>query len=47
MAIEKVRAYLEAFGVVDRILDLDAGTATVAEAAAAVGCAAQRIAKQA
>jgi prolyl-tRNA editing enzyme YbaK/EbsC (Cys-tRNA(Pro) deacylase) len=45
MAIEKVRAYLEAFGVAGRILEFDAGTATVVAAAAALGCAAQRIAK--
>ncbi|MDR0378433.1 MAG: YbaK/EbsC family protein [Candidatus Accumulibacter sp.] len=45
MAIDKVRAYFEAFGMAGRILEFDAGTATVAEAAAAVGCAGQRIAK--
>ncbi|MDR0440501.1 MAG: YbaK/EbsC family protein, partial [Candidatus Accumulibacter sp.] len=45
MAIERVRAYFEAFGIANRILEFDVGTATVAEAAAAVGCAGQRIAK--
>jgi prolyl-tRNA editing enzyme YbaK/EbsC (Cys-tRNA(Pro) deacylase) len=45
MAIEKVRAYFEAFGIAGRVLEFDVGTATVAEAAAAMGCAGQRIAK--
>ncbi|MBQ7661189.1 MAG: YbaK/EbsC family protein [Clostridia bacterium] len=45
MSIEAVRAYFEAFGMADRILEFDASSATVELAAAAVGCAPCRIAK--
>lgn len=45
MAIERVRHYFEKFGIEDRILELDASSATVELAAAALGCAPERIAK--
>lgn len=37
MSVEKVRAYLEPFGVSDRIREFDVSSATVELAAVAVG----------
>lgn len=45
MSIEKVRTYFEAYGMQDRILEFEVSSATVELAAAAVGCAPERIAK--
>ena len=45
MSIEKVRAYLEKFGVADRIREFEVSSATVALAAEAIGCEPERIAK--
>ena len=45
MSVEKVRAYLEHFGVSDRIREFDVSSATVELAAQAVGCEPCRIAK--
>ena len=45
MAFEKARAFLAERGMEDRILQFDVSSATVELAAAAIGCAPQRIAK--
>lgn len=45
MSIEKVRADLARYGLADRIKEFDVSSATVAEAAAAIGCAPEEIAK--
>ena len=45
MSVEKVRAYLEHFGVSDRIREFDVSSATVELAAVAVGVESARIAK--
>ena len=45
MSVEKVRAYLEPFGVSDRIREFDVSSATVELAAVAVGVEPARIAK--
>lgn len=45
MSIERVRACLEARGMTDRIREFGVSSATVELAAAALGCAPQRIAK--
>ena len=45
MSIEKVRAYLEHFGIADRIREFDVSSATVELAAVAVGVESARIAK--
>lgn len=45
MAIEKVRAYFREHGMEERIRELDASSATVELAAAALCCEPQRIAK--
>lgn len=45
MSIEKVRNYLKKYGVEDRILEFSVSSATVEQAAAALNCAPQRIAK--
>ena len=45
MSLEKVRNYLEKFGVVDKIKEFSVSSATVALAAEAIGCEAERIAK--
>ena len=45
MAIEKVKAYFAAFGLVDRIREFDVSSATVELAAQALGCEPCRIAK--
>ncbi|MBE6068352.1 MAG: YbaK/EbsC family protein [Clostridium lundense] len=45
MAIEKVREYFKTWGMEDKILELDASSATVELAAQAVGCEPERIAK--
>ena len=45
MSIEKARAWLAQFGAEQRILELDASSATVALAAEALHCAPARIAK--
>lgn len=45
MSIEKVRSYLEKFGVADRITEFSVSSATVALAAEAIGCEPERIAK--
>lgn len=45
MAIEKVRKYLEGFGIADRIMEFDVSSATVELAAEAVGCEPAKITK--
>ena len=45
MSVDKVRAYLSAFGVADRIQEFDVSSATVELAAAALGIDGARIAK--
>lgn len=45
MAIEKVRAYFEGYGMADRILEFQVSSATVELAAQALGCEPCRIAK--
>ena len=45
MAIEKARAYLNTFGVADRVLEFDVSSATVELAALALSCQPCRIAK--
>ena len=45
MAIEAVKAYLERFGMADRVREFDVSSATVELAAQALGCAPCRIAK--
>lgn len=45
MAIEKVKAYFEQFGISDRICEFDVSSATVELAAKALGCEPCRIAK--
>ena len=45
MAIEKVRAYFAQYGMENRVLELEASSATVEFAALALGCAPCRIAK--
>ena len=45
MAIERVRAYFEAEGIAERILEFPTSSATVELAAAAVGCEPAHIAK--
>jgi len=45
MSIEKVREYLKKFNAQDRIIELDASSATVELAAQALGCEGKRIAK--
>jgi prolyl-tRNA editing enzyme YbaK/EbsC (Cys-tRNA(Pro) deacylase) len=45
MSIEKVRAFFRAHGMEDRVRELEASSATVELAAAALGCAPCRIAK--
>ena len=45
MSVEKVRAYLEPYGVTDRIREFDVSSATVELAALAVGVEGARIAK--
>ena len=45
MAIEKVKAYFAAHGMENRVREFDVSSATVELAAAALGCAGQRIAK--
>ena len=45
MSIERVRAYFEAQNMADRILEFETSSATVALAAAALGCEEARIAK--
>lgn len=45
MSVEKVREYFEPFGLACRILEPEASSATVEEAARAVGCEPARIAK--
>ena len=45
MAIADVRHFLHAFGLDERIREFDTSSATVALAAAALGCEPQRIAK--
>lgn len=45
MAIEVVRQYLAGLGLADRIMEFDASSATVAEAAEDLGCEPARIAK--
>ena len=45
MAIEKVKAYFEQFGMKDRIIELETSSATVELAALALGCEGKRIAK--
>ena len=45
MSIEKVRSYLEPYGVADRIREFEVSSATVQLAAAALGVDEARIAK--
>jgi prolyl-tRNA editing enzyme YbaK/EbsC (Cys-tRNA(Pro) deacylase) len=45
MAIEKVKAYFEQFGIADRVQELDVSSATVELAAQALHCEPCRIAK--
>ena len=45
MAFEKAKAYLEGFGLADRIIVTEHSSATVAEAAQAIGCEEAMIAK--
>lgn len=45
MAFEKAKAYLEQYGLGDRVMEFAVSSATVAEAAIAVGCEEQQIAK--
>ena len=45
MAFEKAKAYLEQFGLADRIIVTQHSSATVAEAAEALGCREEMIAK--
>lgn len=45
MGVEKVRNYLKEFGLEDRVLEFDKSSATVEEAAIAVGCQPAHIAK--
>ena len=45
MSVEKVRAYLDRFGLADRIIVTEHSSATVAEAAEALGCEEAMIAK--
>ena len=45
MAFEKARAHLEKFGLADRIIETKSSSATVAEAAKAIGCEEAMIAK--
>lgn len=45
MAIEKVRAYFETYGIADRIQEFDVSSATVELAAMALNCEPKRIAK--
>ena len=45
MAFEKAKAYLEGFGLADRIIVTQHSSATVAEAALAIGCEEAMIAK--
>lgn len=45
MPIEQVRNYLETKGLGERVMEFDASSATVAEAAADLGCEEARIAK--
>ena len=43
--VEKVREYFRQYGMEERIQELPRSSATVSEAAQALGCAPQRIAK--
>lgn len=45
MAIERVKAYFEGYGIADRVREFDVSSATVALAAEALGCSPARIAK--
>lgn len=45
MAFEKAKAYLEKYGLADRIIVTEHSSATVTEAAEAIGCEAAMIAK--
>ena len=45
MAFEKAKAYLAKYGLEDRIIVTERSSATVAEAAEAIGCAEEMIAK--
>ena len=45
MAFEKAKAYLDGFGLTDRIIETEHSSATVAEAAEAIGCEEAMIAK--
>jgi len=45
MAFDKAKAYLDGFGLADRIIETEHSSATVAEAAEAIGCAEDMIAK--
>ncbi len=45
MAIEEVKQYLAALGLADRVIEFDQSSATVAQAAADLGCEPARIAK--
>ncbi len=46
MAIEEAKKYLAEKGYEDRVMELDHSSATVAEAAEALGCEEKQIAKK-
>ena len=45
MSIEKAKTYLNQFGLVDRVMEFSVSSATVKDAAIAVGCSEDEIAK--
>lgn len=45
MAIEKVREYFKQFGMENKIMEFEVSSATVSEAASAIGCEPEKIAK--
>lgn len=45
MAFERAKEYLKGYGLEDRVMEFDVSSATVAEAAAAIGCKEDEIAK--
>ena len=45
MAFDRVKKYFDSVGMGDKVMQFDVSSATVAEAAAAIGCQPCRIAK--
>lgn len=45
MAFERAKEYLKRYGLEDRVMEFDVSSATVAEAAKAIGCEEEEIAK--